>query len=87
MTKAWLFIGGTVFWLTMHRYVWVYMGEATLLTLLAGLLGMMLRGMYEVRRDDYPNFHGDARPVWTGWHLVTWMAGGIILEGTTRFMA
>jgi hypothetical protein len=86
MTKAWLFIGGTVYWLFLHRYVWIYMGEATLLTTITAVLGYMGRGMYETHRDDYPNFYGDKREAWTPWHIFCFMAGGIILEGTSRFM-
>ena len=87
MSKAWLFIGGTVYWIVLHRYVWIYMGEATLLTMLTALFGYMLRGMYEQHRDDTPNFYAEAREVWTPWHIICFMAGGIILEGVSRFMA
>lgn len=86
MSKLLLVIAGTVYWLFLHRHMWVYMGEATLLTALTGLLGYWLRGMYEESRDDHPNLNGDSRPIWTPWHILCFMSGGILLEGVSRFL-
>jgi len=87
MSKLILIIAGTVYWIILHRYVWIYMGEATALTAITGLLGYFVRGMYETHRDDYPNFNGDKREIWTPWHIICFMAGGITLDGIVRFVA
>jgi hypothetical protein len=86
MIKLTLIIAGTFYWLFLHRYVWIYMGEATLLTMLTALFGYMGRGMYELQRDEQPNFNGDKREVWTPWHILCFTAGGIVLEGVSRFL-
>lgn len=86
MTKLALFIAGATYWIVLHRYGWIYMGEATLLTFITGLFGYMGRGMYETHRDDKPNLTGVPRPAWTPWFLITWMSGGIILEGVSRWV-
>ena len=85
-TKLLLAVGGMLYWWVLHRYVWIYMGEATLLTFITGLFGYMLRGMWEIRRDDLPNFSGVRRVAWTPWHIIAWMSGCITLEGVTRFL-
>jgi len=87
MTKIALIVGGTIYWLVLHRYVWIYMGEATFLTTLTALLGYMVRGMYELRRDEQPNFYGYKREVWTPWHILCFISGGIVLEGMSRFLS
>jgi hypothetical protein len=87
MTKVLLIIGGAIYWIVLHRYVWIYMGEATFLTMLTALFGYMARGMYEVRRDETPNFYSTKREVWTPWHIICFMSGGITLEGISRFLA
>jgi hypothetical protein len=86
MTKFILIIVGTLYWVFLHRYVWVYMGEATFLTMLTGVFGYMGRTIYEFKRDDYPNFSGVKREYWTPWHIICFMAGGITLEGVSRFL-
>lgn len=85
MTKFYLFMAGVFYWLFLHRYVWIYMGEATFLTMLTAIFGYMARGMYETKRDETPNFHGEKREVWTPWHILCFMAGGIILEGVSDY--
>jgi predicted neutral ceramidase superfamily lipid hydrolase len=87
MSKLLLIVAGTVYWIVLHRYVWIYMGEATALTALTAFIGYFLRGVYETERDAEPNFYGDKREIWTPWHIICFMAGGITLEGISRFMA
>jgi len=86
MSKAYLFVGGVFYWMILHRYVYLYMGEATFLTLITGILGLAARNAYEDHRDDTPNLYAEWRERWGAWHLVCWLAGGILLEGVSRFL-
>jgi H+/Cl- antiporter ClcA len=86
MSKFALVIGGAIYWFVLHRYGWLYMGEATLICAVTGLLGYWLRGMYEFQRDETPNFYGEVREVWTPWHILCFVSGGIVLAGITRLL-
>ena len=74
MIEALLILGGAVYWLFLHRVVYIYMGEATFLTMLTALIG------YWLLSTKNPN-------TWTPWHVICFMSGGIFLEGIARFIA
>lgn len=74
MTKAILVLLGTIYWLFLHRVVYIYMGEATLLSMLTALVGYVVLNRLNPQR-------------WTPWHVISFMAGGIFLEGISRFLA
>jgi len=85
MTKAVLALAGTIYWLFLHRVVYIYMGEATFLTMLTAFLWYAIR---KHREDNMgPNFYGEKREIWDASHILTFMAGGITLEGVSRFIA
>jgi hypothetical protein len=84
MTKAILFFIGMVYWMTIHRYGRLYMGEATLI---ASLTIWAWYGIRKHREANWePNFYGERREIWTPWHILSFMAGGICLGGVTRFL-
>jgi nicotinamide riboside transporter PnuC len=61
------------------------MGEATLVVMLTGFGWYVWRKHREANWG--PNFYNDSREVWTGWHVICFMSGSIVLPGLVRFIA
>lgn len=73
-----LAVFGFFLWLGLHRYAWIYMGEATLVTTLIAGTGLVA---YRVKS-------GATREDWKScpWEVICVVLPGIFLEGLSRFM-
>lgn len=73
-----LAVFGLLLWIGLHRYAWLYMGEATLVTTLiagAGLVGYRLKT--GANREDWK---------FCPWEPICVILPGIFLEGISRFL-